>query len=145
MKLPQLQLSHDLLPSPESDGLSSPPAYSSMTADESTTLSVKVNNPMDDFEWKLSHIVDIHLQFFEEKEDGDLIFKFKNVRILGEVFPLSNEQKQQLFDIGVNYLKCETYVYDQDTVHGRGQGYFPALDLQFSNDEVTSDTTNMGE
>ena len=100
---------------------------------------------MEDFEWKLSHIVDIHLQFFEEKENGDLMFKFKHVRTLSEVFPLSNEQKEQLSDIGVKYLKCETYVYDQHTVHGRGQGYFPALDLQLYNDELTSDTINMCE
>ena len=115
---------------------------------ESTILVVRVKNPissMEDFECKLSHIVDIHLLFFEEKENGDLIFKFKYVCIPSEIFPLSNEQKEQLSDIDVNYLKCGTYVYDQHTVHGRGQGYLPSLDLQFSNDEVTSNAISMGE
>ena len=124
------------LPSATSQSQLSPaPPYFGAVIGDYSSLFVRVDCPItsvETFEHDLKSIVGLTLNFYAE-EDGCYEFKFKYP--LGhEVFPLNREQERKLLNIGVQLLKCGTYLLDFESTQSHKDTSSPKPEPPISDD-----------
>ena len=135
------------LPSATSQSQLSPaPPYFGAVIGDYSSLFVRVDHritSMETLEHDLSSIVDLTLNFYAE-EDGYYEFKFK-CPLEHEVFPLSHEQERKLLNIGVQLLKCGTYLLENENTKSENTNQDALLVSSTKLEHPISDDANMSE